>query len=296
MNNLPEDAMNPSQHPADPIMQEYLERPDAAAFEALRVHLAVCGYCRRRAELTALLQNHGEWLESEPVEEDPRLAELLAGRLDAARAERLRAELRQDPARLRAALHFASHSQAMRAGNAALDAPPARRRGWPATIRGWLGFEAPLWQSVPATALVLALALLLLQQAALPPDAARIVAFDDTPRLQFLSQQSQPGIGFFSQPGSAVESFDGMRIELLGERRLRLSWPAIEAASGYNLKLQVFRDGETRVLARHSLEANSIELQLDEALTQHRYEWVLSGDTRDQRSFQAKGGFVVLRD
>lgn len=297
MTNLPDDAMDPSQHPEDSTIQDYLKTPEAAAFDGLRVHLASCGYCRRRAELTALLQTRGEWLENERCEADPRLADLLAGRLDRAQAQQLRAQLQQDPVRLRAALHYLSHAQAMSEIDPAAGAPQTRRSGPLATIRNWLSFEAPLWQTVPVMALVMGLALLLLQQAPLRPDAdARIVAFDDTPRLQFVSQQSQPGIGFFSQPDSAAESFDGMRIELLDERRLRMSWPAIEAANGYNLKLQVFRDGETRVLARQKLQANSTELQLDEALTQHRYEWLLSGDTRDQRSFRARGGFVVTRD
>ena len=100
-------------------------------------------------------------------------------------------------------------------------------------------------------------------------------------------------IGFFSQQNAAAEPFAGMQIEIVDSRRLRFSWPEIESASDYNLKLRVFRDGETRLLARKNLDDTRVELELDEDLAQYRYEWVLSGDTLDKRSFQVKGGFVV---
>ena len=84
-----------------------------------------------------------------------------------------------------------------------------------------------------------------------------------------------------------------MKIELRADNRLYLSWPEIPGASDYNLKLQVFRDGQTQLLARRQLESTMAEFQFDEPLTQHRYEWVLSGTTHDQGSFQANGGFVI---
>jgi hypothetical protein len=122
---------------------------------------------------------------------------------------------------------------------------------------------------------------------------AQIVAFQDKQTLRYASQETRPGIGFFSQQAADAEPFEGMNIELLEGNRLRLSWPEIPMATGYNLKIQVFRDGETRVLARQSSTSAEVELLLEQALTQHRYEWVLSGDTSDSRSFQTNGGFVV---
>ena len=123
--------------------------------------------------------------------------------------------------------------------------------------------------------------------------AMRVIAFQDNPVLQYSTQDTQPGIGFFSQVGADSKPFAGMTIELQAEDRLRLSWPEIPGVSDYNLKLQVFRDGQTRLLARRQLDSTVAEIQLDEPLTQHRYEWVLSGNTLDQGSFQANGGFVI---
>ncbi len=295
MNQFDDDTMD---HPDDQLIQDYLKNPGAAEYGELRLHLAACGHCRRRAELTAMLREQGHWLETEAAEPDPRLADLVGGRLDAASAQRLRQEIGQDPNALRAALHYASHARDMRE----LAAAPTQRQqpgsGLLGMIQRFLSFEAPLWQTVPALAVVMTVALLLFNQLQPVPGAgeARIVAFQDNPVLRFAGHQTQPGIGFFSQPDIDAEPFGGIGVELLADNRLRLSWPEIPGAASYNLKLQVFRDGESRVLARRTLDSTVIELEFDERLSQHRYEWVLSGNTVDKRSFQSNGGFVISRD
>lgn len=297
MTKFDDDNMEPSEHPADQLIQDYLKAPDAAAFAGLRLHLASCRHCRRRTEMTAMLRDHGHWLESEITETDPRVADLVAGRLDAGQTSRLRQEIKNDPAALRAALHFASHAQAMH------EITADKKRGqspWSmslALLKRWLSFEAPLWQMAPALAVVMTVAVLVFNQIDSRQSGRRIeiVTFQDNAVLQFAGHESQPGIGFFSQQGANAEPFDGMTIELLENDRLRLSWPEIPGASDYNLKLQVFRDGETHVLTRQTLGSTVVELQLEEPLTQHRYEWILSGDTSDNRSFQTNGGFVITR-
>lgn len=295
MSHFDEDTM---EHPGDQLIQDYLKNPGAAEYGELRLHLAGCGHCRRRAELTAMLREQGHWLESEAAEPDPRLADLVGGRLDTASAQRLRQEIGQDPNALRAALHYASHARDMRELAAEAAPRPRSGPGLFGLLRRFLSFEAPLWQTVPALAVVMTVALLLFNQ--LQPGAAggqaRIVAFQDTPVLRFAGHQTQPGIGFFSQPGIDTEPFGGVSVEMLADDRLRLSWPEIPGAASYNLKLQVFRDGESRVLARRTLDSTMLEIEFDESLSQHRYEWVLSGNTADKRSFQSNGGFVISRD
>jgi hypothetical protein len=82
-------------------------------------------------------------------------------------------------------------------------------------------------------------------------------------------------------------------VQLENSNKLVFSWPAVDDALIYQLKLQVFRDGETVVLGRVSSSNPGAVIELAEPLTQHRYEWVLSGDTQDKQSFQTSGGFVV---
>lgn len=295
MTNHSDENMESIDHPQDQLIQDYLKAPQAKAFDELRLHLAACGHCRRRTEVTAMLRDQGHWLESERVEADPRVAELLAGKLQPRQASQLKQELKQDPASLRAALHYATHAQAM----SGITEPDRHNASlWSmclAQVKSWLNFQAPLWQTAPVVAVVMTVAVLVFNQYS-PADRsaqAQIVAFQDKQTLQYASQESQPGIGFFSQQAADAEPFEGMNIELLEGNRLRLSWPEIPMATGYNLKIQVFRDGETRVLARQASNMAEVELVLDQALTQHRYEWVLSGDTSDSRSFQTNGGFVV---
>ena len=295
MKHSEDDTMD---HPGDQLLEDYLRRPEAAEFGELRLHLAGCRHCRRRTELTAMLREQGHRLESEAPETDPQLADLVAGRLDASSAQRLRQEIRQDPNALRAALHYASHARDMHE----LGVSPVRggkpRAGLSGLLQRLMTFEAPVWQMVPALAVVMTVAILLFNQLQPGQDGgqARIVAFQDNPMLRFASHETQPGIGFFSQQGVDAEPFGGMRVELLAHNRLRLSWPEIPGAAGYNLKLQVFRDGESRVLARRTLDSTVVELEFDERLSQHRYEWVLSGHTVDKRSFQSNGGFVISRN
>ena len=298
MTNSTDDNMESNEHPADQAIQDYLLAPAAETFAELRLHLAGCRHCRRRAELMATLREQGHWLESGVTEADPRIEDLVAGRLSPSQASQLQQEIKQDPAALRAALHYASHAQAMHEITAEQPRDDSFGGSLLGLLKHWLSFEAPLWQTVPALAVVMAVTLLLLQPfyPAEQDSQASIVAFRDEPVLRFASQETQPGIGFFSQQSAADEAFDGMKIELLADNRLRLAWPAIAGANDYNLKLQVFRDGESRVLARLEQSATEVELQFDEALTQHRYEWVLSGSTRDNRSFQTSGGFVITRD
>ena len=297
MTNFDDQIMEPSEHPSDRLIQDYLEAPEAAAFAGLRLHLAACRHCRRRTELTAMLRDQGHWLETDAGEADPRLADLLAGRLDQDQAGLLRQEIKKDPAALRAALHYVSHAQAMDTITAVEKQAESPWSMTLARVKQWLSFEAPLWQVAPALAVVMTVAVLLVNQqdSGQPGGRTEIVAFQDHPVLQFAGHETQPGIGFFSQQGVNAQPFGGVAIERLADNRLRLSWPEIPGAKGYNLKLQVFRDGETRVLTRQTLSSTAVELQLEEPLTQHRYEWILSGDTRDNRSFQAKGGFVITR-
>lgn len=295
MTNYPDENMDANNHPEDQLIQDYLKAPDSKSFDELRLHLAGCGYCRRRTEMTAMLREQGHWLESERSAADPGVADLLAGKLDPEQAHQLKQEIKQDPARLRAALHYASHAHAMRE----ITGPAAPREpawtGITSRLGDWLNFQAPLWQMAPVVAVIMTVAVLVINQYDVLDrhGQARIVAFQDEQTLRYVSQETQPGIGFFSQQGAHAKPFGGMEIELLAGNRLRLSWPEIPDASDYNLKLQVFRAGETRVLARQTLSSTSAELVIAEPLTQHRYEWVLSGNTRDNRSFQTNGGFVI---
>jgi len=296
MSNDSEEMMDSIEHPQDHQILDYVKTPELSKFSQLRLHLAACRYCRRRAELTALIRDQGHWLEAEAVDIDAPMADLMADRLDDAQAEQLRQTLKQDPAALRAALHFASHASAM--DSLTKEFPVKTKTGssvgdW---LRNWL--PASIWQAVPAMALVMMLAVILVNQYR-PGDAEgqlRVVAFNDNPVIQIVGQETQPGIGFFTQQGVNARPFGGMQIELSPDNQLHFSWPEVDKALFYTLKLQLFQKGETRVLSRQTLDTNTALVELSEIPSSLRYEWVLSGDIDAQQSFQASGGFVITTD
>jgi len=284
--------MPTGEHPGDEIILEYLNAPETEAFAGFRLHLVACAYCRRRTDTTALLRQQGEWLETGDVDDpDPRLAELVAGRLQDESASELRDQIKQDPARLRAALHYASHAQAMATVDAPRMRPESSGRRIASKLSAWLNLRAPIWQMAPALVLLLGISLIVVDR--VEREQVRVVTFPDQTDILFYGLSNQTGIGFFAQPGSNTMPFDGMRVELLDDRRIRLKWPEIGEGTVYKLKLQVFRGGGAEVLSRQTLNQSMTELVFDQPLTRHRYEWVLSGETGDSRLFQLSGGFVI---
>ncbi len=298
MTKHPHKVISTTEHPENQQLLAYLKTPEAVEYNDLRLHLAGCGICRRRTELTAMLIEQGPWLESERVEADHRLDALLSGNLDPEQASELIHELKQDPARLRAALHYASHAHAM---SELGTHEPGSISIWDSTtelFKQWLDFQAPIWKTVPVVIVLLTVASLLINQYVPTGQSehGRIIAFQDNLTIQFAGHEPQPGIGFFRQQGASSKLLSGMSIELINNNRLRISWPEIAGVESYNLKLRVFRDGDTRVIARREVAITSADIELKQPLTQHRYEWVLSGDTLDNRSFQTSGGFVISKE
>ncbi len=289
--------MGSVEHPQDQEILDYVKSPELEKFSPLRLHLSSCRYCRRRAELTALVRDQGHWLESEAVDVEESMAALMATAADTEQAELLRQQIKQDPGALRAALHFASHAQAMNSLRQELPVRTSLGLRISERLRDWLNFRAPVWQMAPAVAVVMMLATILLNlYAGDSDDQFRVVAFSDNPVIQFVGQENQPGIGFFTQRDANTKPFGAMQIELTPDRRLRLSWPEVGDAEFYSLKLQVFSNGETQVLSRQILDTTTAFVKLSEIPSTLRYEWVLSGEIDSKQSFQASGGFVIATE
>lgn len=283
----------------------YLKAANSSEHSQTRLHLAVCETCRQQTDLTARLRDQGHCLETAvPVESqiESRVESLISGELSPEAAEALRAELKQDPATLRSALHYATHGatysasqSSSRVGNPDTAASTAPRWNPLSILKEWLNWQAPLWQIVPAASVVVAIVAVMLNPALqnLSSGENRIVAFQDNPTIQMTSNESQPGIGFFAQNEGLSLPFSGMEISLEDGDKLGFSWPEVDDVQNYRLKLQVFRDGVSEVLARVSTTDNMAQIDLTAPISQHRFEWVLSGETSDNRSFQTKGGFVI---
>jgi len=277
--------MNNKAHPDTELLVAYAEQPESVERQAIGLHLAGCGQCRKDLEVLSSLRQHAGWISADPVETSEPIADLLQGRLSEQAATELRERIKQDPLLLRQSLHYASLNIVSR---------------WDSIknmIVQSLQFQAPVWKMVPVAVVLVAVVTLfsVVQNLQQPDQLARIVSFEDQPTIQFVSQTPQPGIGFFANAGQTSRAFGGVIARLGNDREIAFSWPDIDGAIVYGLKLKKFHDGESVVLGRVTSNQPNATIKLSEALSQHRYEWVLSGDTIDGQSFQSTGGFVVTR-
>ena len=74
---------------------------------------------------------------------------------------------------------------------------------------------------------------------------------------------------------------------------IRITWPAIAGATAYSMRLQAFNAGEKTSIGKQSTTRNHAVFDLDPAAGARRYEWILTGETEDEKTFYTNGGFVI---
>ena len=295
--------MNNAEHPETEQLFAYSEQPESIELQAVGLHLATCGQCRVDLQTMSGLRQHVGAMSRDQSESPDNIehdvSDLLHNRLDRQTAAELRVRVRRNPAMLREALHFARHHVAMQKSVREPETQKRRILWWRKVanvIRQSLQFEAAVWKMIPVAAVLLAVVTVFVDQQHQPTSQlARLIEFDSKPTMQFFAQQSQPGIGFFANTRQTSIPFEGVSLTINNDEEIAFSWPAIENVQNYRLKLQVFRNGEAVVLGRYAGEEPSAVIKLSEPAGRHRYEWVLSGDTIDKRSFQTSGGFVIVQ-
>lgn len=295
--------MNTSKHLSDNELVEYLKAPQQARFEQMRLHLATCSDCRGLCELTTQLRQHSHLLNSGGSEEHDDISDLMHGRLSTQQAAELKRCIKQEPATLKAALHYASHHIAMQNQSRA-EGTSDRSVSGPALLsrlsgifKHWMLIETPIWKMAPVAAVfVMVISLFMIQNKDQNLfESGLVVSYQDNPLIQFVAQESQPGIGFFSDVKKHSKPFGNMEIQLKDNHAIQFTWKAVDDAQDYRLKLQVFRNGEMVVIGQVSSSESKALLRLADPLSPNRHEWVLSGNTTDGRAFQTSGGFVIKR-
>lgn len=290
-------------HPDFEILQRYSRQADAPEFDQLRLHLAACSECRAQLDAMTALAQYYPWLPQAACEEQQqqRLEDYVAGRLPEQQMAATRQAIHDDPAALKAALHQASHRAAMQQTVADSPLAPARPRpasavfpGMRQRLRDWFGMRAPLWLSVPATALVVAVLAVGVQTMRSADDNGyTIVNYQDNPVIQFRGKQPLPGIGFFNRADSGVAAYGELSVSMQHAGRISLRWPPVANALSYRMRLQVFQQGEKRTIGEVVTDHNTAQFSIDDSANASRYEWVLTGQTRDEKTFLASGGFVI---
>ena len=288
-------------HPRLEQLAAYVEAPAAEEHSALRHHLTACCQCRQQVDyLGNLSVNLAAALPpvAAPSLSEEAVADFVDGRLPPPRQRELAAQLAGDAAALKAALHYASHAEAMRAH---LEAPPPGPVSTePLRLTAWqrlLAWRPPAWLSVPVTATAaFAIALLVIPPLAGPP-APLVVSYQDQPQLILQPAVDElPGLGFFHAAQGRALPFAGLRAHYAAASGLTLDWPPVEMAKGYHLSLSLVAAEGIRPVAEidtRQPRAHFPTLVLEPA---RRYQWTLSGQTSDDMTFHASGGLVVAID
>jgi hypothetical protein len=322
--------MIPSIHLGIDELAAYLADPEATACAEAGRHLTFCPACRRRLSvLSALKREHPttqpEDSVADAVQSDRELLGMMQthaieryveGRLDGEERTRVRNKMAQQPAALKAALHYARHSAAMQKAldtSAEVPSPSgAEARGWQrkallppllVAIKAWLSrrIRIPLWTAMPAGALALGgLAFFLIFLS--PPHQYRleIAHYWDNPVIQFQTPHQGPGVGFFHTAPARVAPFPETRVSLVGPERLEITWPPVAQATAYRIELSTFENGNAialRAITLKDLKSTDPRAVFEglAIVPGQRYVWKLSGTTTDHAVFQAEGGFVFYQ-
>lgn len=312
--------MTQIQHPTLETFGAYLETPEDSEFSELRRHLASCRICRSqvlqlqgvqqgiRQHIPLLregsTQKQGGHEESGDKPLFHRIEHYVDGQLSTSEQAKAGKLIDSDPAALKAALHYATHSSAMRrkldpadqqnrsqAGRNQLGGTPVFDR-----LKSWLTWKQPVWATVPATAalaFVVAFNFNSLQIANKQP-AYAVASYQDNPVVTFNGPAAPtPGMGFFRNAKQTLQAYSKVGINIEPTGKLAMQWPAIDRVSNYTVNLYVIANGKkTPVAEQNTRQTNTVFKRL-EIMSGHRYEWKLSGTTNNGKRFATVGGFVI---
>jgi len=289
----------------------------SSSYQEVLDHLANCEQCRNQVSMISALQERWPDISQRSElsdEENQLICDYIDGSLQPEEAQAVKQLIDTRPDAMKAALHYQSHSDQMQAILTRDDDVPERVQpvtidpgAMPPSFRHSISqlfrFRSPMIYTMALTASIFAAILVLLQLPVMQQDRIMIASYQDNPTIQFTDQNQLPGIGFFSQSGSDSKPFEDIIIELVAENTIKISWPEVAGATLYKLRIQVFNQGKKTVLKENSTRANHTTFQLepgklkmaDSSGHNSRYEWVLYGNTQDDRVFYASGGFVISR-
>lgn len=289
----------------------------SASYQEVLDHLASCEECRSQVSMLSELQERWPEINQQSALSDDQhqlICEYVDGSLSSEQEEQVRSLIDSQPDALKAALYYQGHSDQMQQALAASDDLGERNKtsniesaSMQTPIIDRLGkifsFRSPMVYTMALTASIFAAIMILLQLPEIQQDRIMIASYQDNPTIQFSEQNKLPGIGFFSQAGSDSRPFEDITIELIADNMIKISWPEVAGATLYKLRIQVFNQGKKTVLIENSTQANHTSFQLEpekpdsasDSSHNKRYEWVLYGNTQDDRIFYASGGFVISK-
>jgi len=285
-------------------------------YENVLDHLAHCEKCRKQASIITALQDglkdvsqHSELTD----EQHDLICDHIDGQLPADKEAEIKKLITSHPDAMRAALHYQEHSENMRQALHTESTTPdsaqpvagkqeTRNSNLISLFKQFFSIRSPMVYTMTATAAVFVAILLVTRFPVIQQQQLMVATYQDNPTIKFTDNNKLPGIGFFTQSTDTAKLFEDIMVELVSENKVRISWPDVEGAELYKMRIQVFNQGKKTVLKEQSTQNNHTTFQLEPVTLNavnpahnKRYEWVLYGNTRDDRMFYASGGFVISK-
>jgi len=295
--------MNEHKHPNSALLDAYTKRPDAEEFRQVSLHLLHCKSCRDQVELSSRLRRQFSTLDSNSLTDEQQaiVDDFLYWEKSAQDQQRLKQVIRNDPQLLKSALFTLSHQYTKDDAYQPTERvqPQNEELNWLTRLSGWLHWQTSTWVSAGVTALVtMTVTVLLLQpydSGSNKENEVSIASFQDNPVMRFFPAQQLPGIGFFTGAAQNTSPYQGMHVSANAQQLLELNWPPVENASSYRLNLYRFADGEKTLVQSVETKDTQMRYSLQAEDFDHRFEWVLSGNTTDDEHFVSLGGFVITK-
>ena len=300
-------------HPDIEQLTGYMESPESRQYNTIRSHLMACDQCRGRVDKLTQLEfdikhyvprfsQRSKLLEGD-VEQD--IERFVDKQLDAKKSEAVKQRVDSDAESLKAALHYATHSSAMRKNIDDVSFNSSKREKRSVSSPGsifsrlliYLQRPAPVWTMAPATLLLAAIiSLPLLYSDTTTRDTGAVIAkFQDNAVVSFSSADIPAGsIGFFHDAKSHSKPFGGIDITMNANKGLDLSWQAINKAKSYSLTVYSFESDQKQEIATTTTELPMISINNINWETGKHYQWEISGITDDGLKFSTQGDFVFI--
>ncbi|MDH5324501.1 MAG: hypothetical protein OEZ68_03690 [Gammaproteobacteria bacterium] len=293
------------QHPDLESLSGFVMQPDHPDFQKLSVHLAQCPRCRQQAGTLSAIRSR---LSDGSLQPDDTATYRIEAYVDKLLDdEEVQKQLQKNPATLKAALHYASHSTAMKRALAAhtplkpQQHSGTQRTGILETLKQALCLRPPLWANALAATALIAVTVLLVPTLQNPsghsePQLAKVTAFtvatyQDSDKI-FYQEHAKPGIGFFGQAAKISKPYASMQVSA-SDNALVLQWPTVAKADSYHITLQLVKSEERTLIGEKQSKVNQVTFSNHKPVSGYRYEWTLSGKTMDAQSFYTHGGFVI---
>ena len=150
----------------------------------------------------------------------------------------------------------------------------------------------PIWMNAVATSFLVISVLILMPS--LEMDSDGLVQYQDQPGLEIVQKQMpQVGVGFFSNAQAVRQDYAGVSVHRLDETLFEFSWPEVAGVESYQLEVYQVNGAEQKLLKSTIADTTQTQIPLTGINSQQRYEWVLSGEIGPEKSFKAKGGFIL---